>query len=110
MSNGFATVEQGNSTSHSIRFWLKWINRISFSRDLPVRRVSFISFERKIFKEIVIDEFNQKFTLPKKLNQKITYSKTLISDPERVVCLVQGLKRLSFSQKQSDFEGVQLST
>ncbi|KAI6171491.1 hypothetical protein M3Y99_02002500 [Aphelenchoides fujianensis] len=39
MSNGFVTVESGNSTSHSIRFWLRNIGRLSFSRDLPVRRM-----------------------------------------------------------------------
>ncbi|CAD5208902.1 unnamed protein product [Bursaphelenchus xylophilus] len=39
MSNGFATVEQGNETDHSVRFRLRNIGRINFSRDLPVRRM-----------------------------------------------------------------------
>ncbi|PAV87768.1 hypothetical protein WR25_03799 isoform A [Diploscapter pachys] len=36
MNNGFVTVEEGPVTTNRIRFRLKDIGRISFSRDLPV--------------------------------------------------------------------------
>ncbi|KAI6180311.1 hypothetical protein M3Y98_00706400 [Aphelenchoides besseyi] len=39
MSNGFVTVEAGNVKSHSLKLWLRQIGRLSFSNDLPVRRM-----------------------------------------------------------------------
>uniref|UniRef100_A0AC34Q7A9 THAP4-like heme-binding beta-barrel domain-containing protein n=1 Tax=Panagrolaimus sp. JU765 TaxID=591449 RepID=A0AC34Q7A9_9BILA len=37
MSNGFQTIEEGHEKGNSIRFLLRRIGRINFSRDLPVR-------------------------------------------------------------------------
>uniref|UniRef100_A0AC34FB19 ShKT domain-containing protein n=1 Tax=Panagrolaimus sp. ES5 TaxID=591445 RepID=A0AC34FB19_9BILA len=37
MSNGFNTIEEGESKDNSIRFRLRRVGRINFSRDLPVR-------------------------------------------------------------------------
>ncbi|KAK0406449.1 hypothetical protein QR680_018578 [Steinernema hermaphroditum] len=39
MSNGFAAVEEGEEDGNSIKFFMRRIGRISFSRDLPVRRM-----------------------------------------------------------------------
>uniref|UniRef100_A0A7E4W442 THAP4_heme-bd domain-containing protein n=1 Tax=Panagrellus redivivus TaxID=6233 RepID=A0A7E4W442_PANRE len=36
MNNGFVTIEEGESVQNSIRFALRRIGRINFSRDLPV--------------------------------------------------------------------------
>uniref|UniRef100_A0A1I7XZF0 ShKT domain-containing protein n=1 Tax=Steinernema glaseri TaxID=37863 RepID=A0A1I7XZF0_9BILA len=39
MSNGFSAVEEGEEEGNSIKFFMRRIGRISFSRDLPVRRM-----------------------------------------------------------------------
>ncbi|TKR81485.1 hypothetical protein L596_015348 [Steinernema carpocapsae] len=39
MSNGFAVVEEGEEENNSVKFFMRRIGRISFSRDLPVRRM-----------------------------------------------------------------------
>ncbi|KAI1714550.1 THAP domain-containing protein 4 [Ditylenchus destructor] len=39
MSNGFVTIEEGEERMNSIRFRLRRIGRINFSRDLPVRKM-----------------------------------------------------------------------
>ncbi|KHJ96359.1 hypothetical protein OESDEN_03680, partial [Oesophagostomum dentatum] len=40
MDNGFVTIEEGPINGNTIKFRLKDVGRISFSRDLPVHDVS----------------------------------------------------------------------
>lgn len=74
MDNGFVTIEEGAMTGRTIKFILKDIGRISFSRDLPVhgmirewRLLDSNTFEHRLFMETL--------THPMQMHTLIVYKK-----------------------------------